>query len=386
MPDGGSAGTSPPGHGGRGSGWGPPRRRPPWWPENEPWPPADWHGRRRAWRGFGCLFGLLFLLVVGSFVAVAAFVLSQFGWFAAVVVAVVLIAIVVSFGRFIGRSGRVLDELLEATRRVEAGDYSVRVPVPERGPRPLRQLVSGFDTMVERLEADERQRRSLLADVSHELRTPLAVLQGNLEAIVDGVHPADEAHLGALVEETRVLARLIEDLRTVALSEAGTLALHREPVDVGVVAADVATSFRADASAAGIELVVDVPEELRLLDADPVRLREVLANLLANALRHTPAGGSIRLAARVPSGDQGLEIIVSDTGRGIPPDLLPHVFDRFAKSAESHGSGLGLAIAKALVEAHGGTISAMSPPGDGATGTAMTIRLPLDDRSVRGAA
>jgi signal transduction histidine kinase len=240
--------------------------------------------------------------------------------------------------------------------------------------------------MVERLEADERQRRSLLADVSHELRTPLAVLQGNLEAIVDGVHPADEAHLGALVEETRVLARLIEDLRTVALSEAGTLALHREPVDVGVVAADVATSFRADASAAGIELVVDVPEELRLLDADPVRLREVLANLLANALRHTPAGGSIRLAARVPSGDQGLEIIVSDTGRGIPPDLLPHVFDRFAKSAESHGSGLGLAIAKALVEAHGGTISAMSPPGDGATGTAMTIRLPLDDRSVRGAA
>ena len=148
----------------------------------------------------------------------------------------------------------------------------------------------GFDTMVERLEVDERQRRSLLADVSHELRTPLTVISGNLEAMVDGVHPTDEAHLAAILEETRVMERLIDDLRTVALSEAGTLTLHREPTDPDVLIDEVVRSFEAAAGTAGVTVTAEVPDDLPILDVDPVRLREVLANLVANAIRHTPAG------------------------------------------------------------------------------------------------
>jgi two-component system sensor histidine kinase BaeS len=226
--------------------------------------------------------------------------------------------------------------------------------------------------MVERLENDERQRRSLLADVSHELRTPLAVVRGNIEAILDGVHPADEVHLGAVLEETKVIERLLEDLRTVALSEGGTLALHREPVDVAVVAADVVTSFRVAATAAGVAIVLGAPDDLPLLDADPVRLREILANLVDNALRHTPGGGQVGIDLRAADGE--VRIAIADTGAGIAAELLPHVFDRFAKGPDSRGSGLGLAIAKGLVEAHGGTIAVTSALG---RGTTMTVSLPV---------
>ena len=135
--------------------------------------------------------------------------------------------------------------LVDATRRVEAGDYSGPGRRPRARPPPVRSLVRGFDTMVERLERDEDQRRTLLNDVSHELRTPLTVIAGNLEAMIDGVHPADEAHLAAILEETRVMERLIDDLRTVALSEAGTLPLHQEPTDLDVLVDEVVRSFEA---------------------------------------------------------------------------------------------------------------------------------------------
>ena len=202
-------------------------------------------------------------------------------------------------GRLFRATASTLDELVAAARRVEGGDYGVRVEVPRRGPRPLRELVHGFNTMVERLEADERQRRSLLADVSHELRTPLSVVQGHLEAIADGVYPADEAHLATILDETRVMARLVDDLRTVALSETGSLPLHREPTDLGVVIGEVVASFGGAAASAGVELLADVDERVPLLDIDPVRIREVIANLVANALRYTPAAGSIRITATV---------------------------------------------------------------------------------------
>jgi two-component system sensor histidine kinase BaeS len=277
-------------------------------------------------------------------------------------------------GRTFRRAGMSLDELVDAARRVEEGDYTIRVaePVARRG--PLRELVRGFNSMTGRLEADAEQRRRLLADVSHELRTPLAVIQGNIEAILDGVHEADDAHLGAILDETHVLARLVDDLRTVALSEGGNLPLHREPTDLSILAAESVASFQSSAEAAGVSLEVHVDDEVPLLDIDPVRIREVLSNLVANALRHTPHGGSIGVVATNAADGKSVEIVVRDTGTGIDPALLPHVFDRFAKAADSRGSGLGLAIARGLVEAHGGSIDVES---SAATGTTFRLRVPV---------
>ena len=362
-------------------GWHGPRRgpRPPWWPEGEPWPP---NGRRGGWRGFGCLFGLLFVVGFLGLVSLAANLVGgildargpvgTFARLAAVIVAVALLVSISRAGRTLRRSGAVLDELVDVASRVEVGDYSARVRQPVRGPRPVRDLVRAFDTMAARLEADEDQRRSLLADVTHELRTPLAVVQGNLEAIIDGVHPADEDHLSAILDETQVLTRLVEDLRTLALSEAGSLSLHREPTDLAILATDVASAFETAAGSAGVEIRADVEESVPLLDIDPVRIREVISNLVANAIRHTPRGGTILIAGRIDGTSAVLD--VTDTGSGIEPDLLPHVFERFTRSASTGGSGLGLAIARGLIELHGGTIAASSPA---AGGTRIEVRLPI---------
>ena len=290
-----------------------------------------------------------------------------------------------SIVRRVRRLAGPIDELADATRRIEDGDYTVRVREPVGAGRQLRELSLGFNTMAARLEADERQRRSLLADVSHELRTPLAVVQGNVEALVDGVHPADPAHLAAILDETRVLSRLVDDLRTLALSEAGTLPLHPEPTDLGLLVADVARSFEPVAAAAGSTIVVagtggsdgrDAAEDdLPLLEVDPIRIREVLSNLVANALRYTPAGGQVAIAIALEDGGRWLRVEVRDHGPGLDPAVAATVFDRFAKSADSGGSGLGLAIARHLVEAHGGEIGLTSPT-DG--GTIAWFRLPVD--------
>ena len=162
-----------------------------------------------------------------------------------------------------------------------------------------------------------------------------------------------------------MLARLIEDLRTLSLAEAGTLALHREPTDLSIVAAEVARSFEQPAQTAGATIELELADDLPLLDVDPIRMREVLANLVANALRYVGTGGTVRIGGR--STAEGIVLEVIDDGPGIPADLLPTVFDRFAKSPDSRGSGLGLAIARAIVEAHGGRIAAESPPNGGTT-------------------
>ena len=357
--------------------------RPEWWPANEAWPPDD---HRRPWRGFGCLFAALFLSGIIGIVAIAARffgeVLDAPGLggtvirFAAAGVLIAIVAGLVRAGIAIRETGTVLDDLVDQAARVEAGDYAARVQLDGPAPTPVRNLTRGFNTMAARLEADEAQRRSLLADVTHELRTPLAVVQGNVEALLDGIHPADEAHLGAILEETRVLGRLVDDLRTLALSEAGSLSLHRETTDLEVLCGDVAASFGAAAEAAGVTIEATVDGDVPLVDVDPVRIREVLANLVANALRHTPAGGRIAIVARPAdrTRDHAVELIVRDTGTGIDPELLPHVFDRFTRGAGSTGTGLGLSIARGLVELHGGTIVAASPPEGG---TEMRIRLPI---------
>lgn len=316
-------------------------------------------------RGFGCIFAVLFLIVIASVVTAAGFLLSRLEPVPVLITAVVAVAVIAALARGTAGAARDLDAMLDATRRVEEGDYAVRVGRTRSDLRPIQELARGFDTMAARLEADEAQRRGLLADVSHELRTPLAVITGNLEAILDDVYPADPAHLGPILDETRVMERLIDDLRTVALSEAGTLALHPEPTDPEVLIGEVIGAFSSGATAAGVTLATEVTGELPILEIDPVRIREVLSNLVANALRHTPAGGTVTVGGSATAG--AVVLTVRDTGPGIDPALLPHVFDRFVKSPGSRGSGLGLAIARGLVEAHGGSISVESPAGGGTT-------------------
>ena len=226
--------------------------------------------------------------------------------------------------------------------------------------------------MAGRLEEDEDARRTLLADVSHELRNPLAVIQGELEAIQDGLHAPDEARIATLLGEVEVLSRLVDDLRTVTLAEAGTLALHPEPTDLVVLIEDVAGSYAGLAAADGVELTTEVDDDFPLLEVDPLRLREVLTNLVSNAVRHAGSPGSVELGAAAVDG--WVELRVVDSGAGIDPEVLPRVFERFAKDPASPGFGLGLAIARGLVEAHGGTLVAASEVGEGAT---MTVRIPL---------
>ena len=337
-------------------------------------------------RRFGCVVVLLSVVVVSIGVVVLWLLSTLLGggageggglWhLARVAVIVVLVAgaAVIVLGIRLARGiGPPLGDLIDGARRVEAGEYERRVPEPARGPGDVRRLVRAFNAMTARLETDEAQRRRLLSDVSHELRTPLAVVQGNIEALMDGIYPADEAHLAPILEETRVMSRLIEDLRTLSSAEAGQLALHREPTDLAVLIGEVAGSFGASARTAGVAIVVEAADDLPILDLDPIRIREVLANLVSNALRYAPPGTSV--VVRAATGPERIHITVTDLGPGIAPELLPTVFDRFAKSAESRGSGLGLAIARAIVEAHGGTIHATSAPG---AGTTIALSLPID--------
>ena len=325
-------------------------------------------GPRPPWQrrqGFGCIFAVLFLVVVASIVTATASFLSHLGPIPVVIAIIAVVTITASMARGMAGAARDLDKMLAATRRVEAGDYGVRLGRPRSDLSPIQELARGFDTMAARLEADEEQRRGLLADVSHELRTPLAVITGNLEAVLDGVYPPDAAHLTPILDETRVMERLIDDLRTVALSEAGTLTLHPEPTDPDVLIGEVIHAFGPNAAAAGVSLTTTAPNDLPILEVDPVRIREVLTNLVANALRHTPTGGSINVGGEAT--ENTVILTVGDSGPGIDPALLPHVFDRFVKGSGSRGSGLGLAIARGLVEAHGGSISVESPAGGGST-------------------
>jgi two-component system, OmpR family, sensor histidine kinase BaeS len=281
-----------------------------------------------------------------------------------VLVATALIA------RAFRRMAAPIEDLMAALGRVADGDYSTRAR--ERGPQEVRTLTRAFNTMAERLQRHEAQRRSLLMDISHELRTPLAVLQGNLEGMLDGVYPRDAAHLSLILEETQILARLIDDLRTFSLAESLGLNLVKAPADLAELARDAIASFRGQAEAAGVTLRLDAEPGLPVVDIDPERIRQVLTNLLSNALHYTPAGGTVRLRCAADAGQ--IVVSVEDTGTGITAEELPHIFDRFSKSKDSRGTGLGLAIAKSLVEAHEGEISAQSVRGEGTT---IRFTLPL---------
>jgi signal transduction histidine kinase len=208
-----------------------------------------------------------------------------------------------------------------------------------------------------------------MADIAHELRTPLSVIQGRLEGLLDGVYPRDDARLAQVLDETRLMARLVEDLRTLAHAENGALGLRKEPTDLAMLIRDAVASVAPAADSR--QLSVDLPQELPVLDLDPLRIRQVLLNLLSNALHHTPAGGAVAVGARASS--EQIVVTVADAGPGLPAEEVARIFERFYKGAASGGSGLGLTIARNLVLAHGGTIRAESRAG---AGTVITFTLP----------
>jgi len=280
--------------------------------------------------------------------------------------------------RSVSRFMNPLARLMAAADAVAEGDLTVRVSEEGRG--EFHRLVQSFNRMVSELERSDRLRRNLTADVAHELRTPLHIIQGNLEGIQDGVYRPDDEQINLLLDETRQLSRLVEDLRTLSLAEAGQLPLKKEEVDLDDLLSDVATSFSGQAEAAGVDLAVDLPASdgpPRIMQGDAGRLDQVLSNLVANALRHTPPGGRITL--KVAAAPEGFRLQVCDNGSGIPAADLPFIFDRFwhgdpaRPDSRDSSSGLGLAIARQLIQAHGGRISVESQLNQGTT---FTIDLP----------
>jgi signal transduction histidine kinase len=317
-------------------------------------------------------------LVVTSTLSLSWLAATLLGWaapFSARTVAVLVLSGAVCLGLVVlglavmtRRVARPLGAVMDAADRVAGGDYGVRLN--EQGSPPIRGLARSFNAMIDRLRDHDRVRRDLVADVAHELRTPLTVLQGRLEGMLDGVYPRDETQLRQLLDETHVLSRLVEDLRTVALSESGALKLQREPTDVAGLARDVAKGSADAAARRQVTIAVEAPETAPI-EVDPLRIREVIGNLVSNAVRHAPSGGQVTIA--IASVANALTVEVRDDGPGMTPEELAHAFDRFYKGPESRGSGLGLAIAKALVTAHGGQIHASSTPGQG---TSVRVTFP----------
>ncbi len=267
-----------------------------------------------------------------------------------------------------------LKELEAATEQIASGNLSARVEVQAQD--EVGALALRFNRMAADLERQDQLRRRLMNDIAHELRTPLTVMQGHLEALQDGVFPLSQENLQPVYEQTLLLKRLVNDMRDLALAEAGQMALDRAPMDPNALLQRVAARFQPTAEQRDIHLEVHVEEGLAPLEADAQRMEQVLGNLLSNALRHTPSGGRVTLRADEAPG--GLRITVQDTGEGIAPEDLPHIFERFYRGDPSRHrsegqSGLGLAIARELVRAHGGEITARSTLGQGAV---LEIYLP----------
>lgn len=265
--------------------------------------------------------------------------------------------------------------LTKATQALARGQLGQEVPI--RTHDELGTLTKAFNQMSTDLAQAHALREQMTADIAHDLRSPLTVLSGYLEALRDGDLAPTPERFATLYAEVQHLNRLVEDLRTLSLADAGTLSLQRRALDPRGLLEQVRAAFAPQAAARAITLVLEAHRPLPSVTADPDRLAQVLGNLVSNALRHTPQGGQITLGAQKRPSQ--LELSVADTGTGIAPEALPHLFDRFyrtdrARRRDAGGSGLGLAIAKSLVEAHGGTIRVSSTLG---IGTTFTLRLPL---------
>ena len=271
---------------------------------------------------------------------------------------------------------RPLVDLTHASRRIAHGDLSARVPV--KSGDEIGELTATFNQMAASLKQQETLRRNLMADIAHELRTPLTGIQGAVEAMQDGVFPADAENLEALHAQVLLLNRLVDDLRTLANAEAGQLVLETALVDLADLCRRQVSAMQLRAAERGIVLALHAPAQAPT-QADGQRLNQVLLNLLDNALRHTPAGGTV--CVNLYADDTGFYITVTDSGPGIPPADLPYVFDRFYRGDRSRtrvtgGSGLGLAIARQIVAAHGGRIWVDSPPPGAPHGAEFGVMLP----------
>lgn len=342
---------------------------------------------RRVTRALGIslIFIISAFIFVGGTAAILYWLFSQYTgvrniWIlfcgAPVVLMVILLTIVINLYL---RFGRPLEELFNAIDAVEEGNLSVRVA--EKKSDMFSDLFKRFNKMVSEMERAEQQRRNLTADIAHELRTPLHVIQGNLEGLLDGVYQPTVEHINITLDETRLLARLVNDLQTLSLAETGQLPLHPTRFLLVDLIADLASSFSSQAAALGIDLQTKISHPRQELTADYDRLNQVLSNLISNALRHTPKGGQVSVYAETVQGHttNPLQITISDTGSGIPAEDLPFIFDRFWRGDKSRRerthSGLGLAIAKQLVHAHSGSIDVRSELGKGTT---FVILLPLN--------
>ncbi len=346
--------------------------------------PEGWWSRRphsgqgaQTWQGFGrrmflrafFFFGFFIFMIVGMAVLISKIVSNVgnlSGWFALGAIPFLLMVVV---GRSFVRSWRPVRRLIAAAGSLADGDYTARVEPTGSG--SMRAALNSFNDMAGRLETADEQRRRLLADLGHEMRTPLTVVRGEIEAMLDGVHEIDAEHLSLLLNEVQVMERLLEDLRTLSLLDAGRLPLHPESIDLGALVEDVADGYRRRAGEAGVAIDVETDQGSAETVLDPVRIREVLTNLADNALRAMPEGGHLRFAVR-PS-VAGTSISVTDNGTGIAPSDLDQVFERFHKGSTSRGSGLGLTISRDLIQAHGGTIDLDSTRG---SGTTVRIELP----------
>ncbi len=290
-------------------------------------------------------------------------------------------AVALFLGVFLARSlARPLRELTAATRQIAKGALQQRVPV--RSQDEMGELAAAFNQMSADLERANEIRRQMTADIAHDLRTPLSVLGGYIEAMQDGILPPTAERLATMHTEIQHLIRLVDDLRTLSLADAGELSLNLVSLSPADLFGRVRNVYQHTAEQQGVAIEIDAPASVPGVSLDPDRMTQVLGNLVSNALRYTPAGGRITLSAKAQGG--GVALMVEDTGQGIPADMLPHIFDRFYRGDESRQqkdgeSGLGLAIAKSIVEAHGGSIRADSA-GAG-KGSIFVITLPRANRT-----